>query len=71
MSYPNSEVRKAQNGYIIQQGRNEYVFDNFLEMMVVLAEQYEEKSAVFNCLTYCKENSANYQNPNEDHEVPD
>ena len=55
MQYPRAEIRKVENGYIIQQGRNEYVFDNFLEAMIVLANQYEEKDVVLNALQYCKQ----------------
>jgi len=56
MQYPKSEIRKVENGFIVQQGSREYVFDNFVELMIVLGEQYDEKIAL-ELLEECKKRS--------------
>lgn len=55
MKYPESQIRKANNGYIIQQRNEEYVFDNFIEMMIVLGNQYDENNIVKELLLQCKQ----------------
>ena len=55
MKYPQSQIRKANNGYIIQQRNDEYVFDNFIELVIVLADQYDEKEIVKELLLQCKQ----------------
>ena len=57
MSYPRTEIRKVENGYIIQQGRNEYVFDNFIEAVVTLAQQYDEVDIAKSIIQFCKDNA--------------
>jgi hypothetical protein len=55
MKYPESQIRKANNGYIIQQRNEEYVFDNFIEMVIVLGNQYDENEIVKELLLQCKQ----------------
>lgn len=55
MQYPRTEIRKVENGYILQQGRNELIADNFIEVMVMLANQYDEKEVVVRAIEYCKQ----------------
>lgn len=65
MKYPDSQVRKANNGYIIQQRNEEYVFDDFIEMMIVLGNQYDEPEVVKNILLQCKQRYEENQNESE------
>ena len=57
MSYPRIEVRKVENGYILQVGRTEYIADNFIEAVVTLAKNYHEEEIAERIIDFCKINA--------------